>query len=74
MRIVTADSTGERSEDSVGGDGLAPLVRRAQRGDADALARLVEHHQPLLACFCRQLVREPAAAQDLAQETLLRAQ
>src|SRR5262245_36053207 len=48
------------------------LVCRARRGDADAFAGLVEVHGPALDRFCRRLMPEPGAAQDLAQETLLR--
>jgi RNA polymerase sigma-70 factor, ECF subfamily len=66
MRMATAAPTGEWH--------VAALVRRAQRGDASAFTHLIEHFQPLLARYCRQLVRERTAAQDLAQETLLRAQ
>jgi RNA polymerase sigma-70 factor (ECF subfamily) len=53
--------------------GLVPLVRRAQGGDAGALAALLERAHPALLRFCRRLVPEAGAAQDLAQEALLRA-
>ncbi|HEX2034235.1 MAG TPA: sigma-70 family RNA polymerase sigma factor [Chloroflexota bacterium] len=52
---------------------LESLVRRAQTGDVEALARLVDTHYALLLRFCRRLAREEGHAQDLAQETLLRA-
>jgi RNA polymerase sigma-70 factor, ECF subfamily len=52
---------------------LAPLVRRAQRGDGAALGALLEQVRPALLRFCRRLVPEEATAQDLAQEALLRA-
>jgi DNA-directed RNA polymerase specialized sigma24 family protein len=53
--------------------GLVSLVRRAQQGDAAALAALLERAGPALLRFCRRLVPEAGAAQDLAQEALLRA-
>ena len=56
-----------------GADPVVELVCRARRGDGGAFARLVEVHGPALDGFCRRLMPEPGAAQDLAQETLLRA-
>jgi RNA polymerase sigma-70 factor (ECF subfamily) len=50
------------------------LVRRAQGGDAEAFACLVETHRAALARFCGRLVGDSGTAEDLAQETLLRAQ
>jgi len=49
------------------------LVRRAVAGDAAAFAELTEPHRASLVRFCRRLLPEQGAAQDLAQETLLRA-
>jgi RNA polymerase sigma-70 factor (ECF subfamily) len=51
----------------------ATLVARARKGDGGAFACLVERHAPALQRFCRRLMPEPGAAQDLAQETFLRA-
>jgi RNA polymerase sigma-70 factor (ECF subfamily) len=56
-----------------GGVGLAPVVRWAQEGDAGALAVLLERTHPALLRFCRRLVPEEGAAQDVTQEALLRA-
>src|SRR6266542_2691183 len=52
---------------------LRALVVQARRGDAGAFACLAEHHQPALRAFCRRLLGESGLAEDLAQETLLRA-
>jgi uncharacterized protein len=54
------------------GERLVELVCRARQGDGVAFAGLVEVHGPALDRFCRRLMPEPGAAQDLAQETLLR--
>ena len=49
-----------------GADPVVELVGRARRGDGGAFARLVELHGPALDRFCRRLMPEPGAAQDLA--------
>jgi RNA polymerase sigma-70 factor (ECF subfamily) len=54
-------------------DELTSLARAAGRGDRDALARLVRQTQGDVWRFCAHLV-DPAAADDLAQETYLRAE
>ena len=48
-------------------------VRAAQQGDVEAFAALVAEHEAALGRFCGRLLGEAAPAQDLAQETLLRA-
>ena len=53
-------------------DELTSLARDAGRGDRDALARLVRQTQGDVWRFCAHLV-DPAAADDLAQDTYLRA-
>jgi RNA polymerase sigma-70 factor, ECF subfamily len=53
-------------------DELTSLARAAGRGDRDALARLVKLTQGDVWRFCAHLV-DRAAADDLAQETYLRA-
>jgi RNA polymerase sigma-70 factor, ECF subfamily len=53
-------------------DELTRLARTAGRGDATALALLVEQTQSDVWRLCAHLV-DPAAADDLAQETYLRA-
>jgi RNA polymerase sigma factor (sigma-70 family) len=61
--------------DASGGPGAAPIerVREAQRGDTAAFAALVDAHEAALRRFCDRLTGGGAAAEDLAQETLLRA-
>ena len=51
----------------------AALVLQAQRGDQMALGRLVERSLAALTGFCRGLAATHDGAQDLVQETLLRA-
>jgi RNA polymerase sigma-70 factor, ECF subfamily len=53
-------------------DELTSLARAAGRGDRDALARLIRQTQGDVWRLCAHLV-EPAAADDLAQDTYLRA-
>lgn len=49
-------------------------LARAQRGDRDAQAALVERYQrPVFAMLSRMVGRERALVEDLAQETFLRA-
>ncbi|HEU5319117.1 MAG TPA: RNA polymerase sigma factor [Chloroflexota bacterium] len=50
------------------------LVRAAQGGDMEALSCLVSRYRETLVRFCRRLMGDAAAGEDLAQETLLRAQ
>ena len=61
------------ASDVDGNPDLPGLVRRAQAGDGAAFTCLVELHQERLVRFCVRLMRQHAAAQDLAQETLWRA-
>jgi RNA polymerase sigma-70 factor (ECF subfamily) len=53
-------------------DELTPLARAAARGDHAALAALVQRTQEDVWRLCAHLV-DPASADDLAQETFLRA-
>jgi RNA polymerase sigma-70 factor (ECF subfamily) len=53
-------------------DELTSLARAAGRGDRGALARLIQQTQGDVWRLCAHLV-EPAAADDLAQDTYLRA-
>ena len=54
-------------------DGRAPLVTDAQQGDVDAFACLVRRHEDTLRRFCARLAGADGSADDLVQETLLRA-
>jgi RNA polymerase sigma factor (sigma-70 family) len=49
------------------------LVLRALAGEADAFARLIERHRPTVFSLCLRWTRNPTDADDLTQETLLRA-
>ncbi len=51
----------------------AEVVRRAQKGDADAFAMLFERHGPAVKRFVRDLLRDAAATDDALQETFTRA-
>jgi RNA polymerase sigma-70 factor (ECF subfamily) len=48
------------------------LVRRSQQGDVAAFERLIAAHVPLVRRFARAFVRSPEAADDLAQDALLK--
>lgn len=49
------------------------LVAQAQPGDIAALERLLAHYFPSVTAFCQRLASSHVGAQDLVQETLLRA-
>lgn len=49
------------------------LVVRHQAGDAAAFAQLYARHYPRLMRFCRRLVRDSHLAEEIAQDTFLRA-
>mgnify|MGYP000159187122 CR=1 FL=1 len=49
------------------------LIRAAAEGSAPAFGRLVERHQSAVYRFARALVGDPAAAEDVLQETFLAA-
>ncbi len=52
---------------------LTDLVLRAQAGDVDAYARLVQATQRMVYAVALTVLRDPTAAQDAAQQTFLRA-
>ena len=49
------------------------LIRRAQRGDADAFEQLLLEHQKNVYNLCYRMANDPDDAMDLSQETFLRA-
>ena len=49
------------------------LIRRAQRGDADAFEQLLLKHQKNVYNLCYRMAGDPDDAMDLSQETFLRA-
>ena len=49
------------------------LIRRAQRGDADAFEQMLLEHQKNVYNLCYRMAGNPDDAMDLSQETFLRA-
>ena len=56
----------EHQEDAV-------LVRKAQEGDVDAFESLVREYQQMIYALCRHLTGAHQSADDLAQETFIKA-
>ena len=50
-----------------------PLVHRARRGDTEAFAALVDTFGPRVLGYLQRLTRHPQDAEDLTQETFLKA-
>ena len=48
------------------------LIRRAQRGDGDAIAELIREHQGALYAFMLRLCGRPDVAEDMVQEAFVR--
>ena len=55
-----------------GVDGV-PLVERALAGDRDAFGEIAEEHRGALLRLCEKMTGSPEDAEDLVQETLLKA-
>jgi RNA polymerase sigma-70 factor (ECF subfamily) len=49
------------------------LVQRASQGDADAFASLFRRYHPMIFAFAYRLCLDPADAQEIAQETFIKA-
>lgn len=49
------------------------LLRKAARGDAASFGEIVRRYQHLVYAAAMQIVKDPAAAQDIAQETFISA-
>lgn len=49
------------------------LLARARRGDSDAFGELVTRYQTNVFNVCYRILHEPGEAEDLAQETFMRA-
>ena len=49
------------------------LARRAREGDARAFREIFDRCAPAIRRFCRDLLRDPAAADEATQETFVRA-
>ena len=54
-------------------DGQGALILRARRGDADAFEALVSPFSGMVYRHCLQMMKNPADAEDTAQEAMLRA-
>jgi RNA polymerase sigma-70 factor (ECF subfamily) len=50
------------------------LIQRARRGDAEAFGELVTRYQTNVFNVCHRILHERAEAEDMAQETFIRAQ
>lgn len=50
-----------------------PLVLKAQQGDLGAFEELIRHHQQPLFSFVFRMVNNPADAEELCQQTFIRA-
>lgn len=66
--------TRHNEADSISASETATLVRLAHTGDVEAFARLAAAHQAHLSRFCRRLLGDATAGEDLSQECLLQAQ
>jgi RNA polymerase sigma-70 factor, ECF subfamily len=49
------------------------VIARVQAGATDAFRVLMDRYQPVVWTFCRNLLRQPADAEDLTQEVFLAA-
>ncbi|MEC0241671.1 RNA polymerase sigma factor SigY [Paenibacillus dokdonensis] len=47
-------------------------IKRAQRGDSQAMAQLLQSHYSFLMKYLIKMTMNPALAEDIAQETMLR--
>jgi RNA polymerase sigma-70 factor, ECF subfamily len=64
--------TSAETRESKGVDDTA-LVRRAQRGDTAAFEEVIRHYDQAILCFALHLTGSQQHAQDIYQESLLRA-
>lgn len=71
-RVARGSPHGAQTRNSLV-DADQPLVEAAQVGDADALSALVQRHQTRIFNFALALTANAADADDLAQETFIRA-
>jgi len=69
--VIANDSDGRRVARAAG---LSPdCLARARRGDPDAFAELVRHHEADVARLCRRILGACEEARDAAQESFARA-
>lgn len=48
------------------------LIRRAKKGEGDAIERLIRHHQAALYAFMLRMTGKPDVAEDVVQEAFVR--
>lgn len=72
MRVMDP-RVGQRPEQRAGNDGERQLLLAFQRGDQSAFHALVRPHLGALVALARRHCRDPHWADDLVQETLVRA-
>ncbi|MNR18005.1 RNA polymerase sigma factor SigY [compost metagenome] len=53
-------------------DGTLELIKRAQQGDASALAELLREHYTFLFKYLIKATMDPSLAEELAQDTMVR--
>jgi RNA polymerase sigma-70 factor (ECF subfamily) len=70
-RIRRADAPAPAGDATDASD--ARLIARARSGDLDAFNRLVEQHQRAVYAICLRYLRSPEAAEDVTQDTFIRA-
>ena len=71
-RPRTQDPIRPFADDYAGDADDNALVARARNGDADAIAGLVERHQPWIYNIARRMLYRPADAEDATQEILIK--
>jgi RNA polymerase sigma-70 factor (ECF subfamily) len=54
------------------GDGTLERIRKAQQGDAAAMAVLLREHYPFLYKYLIKATMDPSLAEELAQDTMVR--
>jgi RNA polymerase sigma-70 factor (ECF subfamily) len=54
------------------GDGTLERIRKAQQGDAAAMAVLLQEHYPFLYKYLIKVTMDPSLAEELAQDTMVR--
>lgn len=72
-RLVPAQATSPSAEDLSGALASYALVQRAQAGDNDAMADIYRRYQPIVFRFVRRKVGSIQLAEDLTQDTFVRA-
>ncbi|QWU15482.1 RNA polymerase sigma-70 factor, ECF subfamily [Paenibacillus sophorae] len=53
-------------------DEESQIIRKAQRGDRLALAQLLQHHYAFIYKYLLKLTMDPALAEDVTQDTIVR--